>query len=154
MPKLPFNPRAADKTMGAALMLVIIFLPNLYWLARQTAKDEGVWPLWIPIGLGLGLFVFIAAAVYRARGRKLTTATWEFAFSFAAKVECLWGAFVLVTGRTMNKLNSVAVPRSSAIVNFSLAALWWIVALLIAASARSSAPGDEGVEPPPAERLD
>jgi len=126
--KLPMKATPAERYMAAALMLVLLFAPELMIVTVRSFRSPGFWPLSIPAAAMCALLGCIAVGVYRNNPAALTRAAWAYAAGWAAVIELFYGIFIAVAGRIPSKLASPHVARSHSIMNFLLAATWSVLA--------------------------
>ena len=129
--RVPIEATRAERQMAVPLVMLLVLVPSMLMIGVRIMGNAGAWPLWIPMILLLGLLIVILVGVYRRNRAALTPAAWGYAFGWTGLVQLVFGLFILVTGRTPNKYSHVSVPRSNAVINFLLAALWWAVALAL-----------------------
>jgi hypothetical protein len=118
----PIKASYPERQMGTSLGVAVLLASYLGVLTFRVWEDPGLWPFWIMMAILVGFFAFLAVVTYRRKSAALTQKAWAYALGWASIVELFYGTFVLVTGRTGGKFGGYKVPRSSAKIDFVLAA--------------------------------
>ena len=134
--RIPVKVTPAERTAAFLLGIVILWVPSLLLAATIVMRNPGTWPLSIPIIAGFGLLAVLVVGVSRTNRVMLTPAAWAYACGWTGLVHLTRGSFTLVTGRTLTKIGSRAVPRSSSVTEFVFAAILLFAAIALSRHAK------------------
>lgn len=136
--RIPVKVTPAERTTAFLLGIVILWVPSLLLAAMIVMRDPGgAWPLSIPIIAGFGLLAVLVVGFSRTNRVVLTPAAWAYACGWTGLVHLARGSFTLVTGRTLTKIGSRVVPRSSSVTEFVFAVILLFVAIALSHRARA-----------------
>ena len=138
--RIPVKVTPAERTTAFLLGIVILWVPSLLFAAMFVVRDPGgAWPLSIPIIAGIGLLETLVVGVSRTNRIALTPAAWAYACGWTGLLHLARGSFILVTGRTLTKISSRSVPRSSSVTEFVFAVILLFVAIALSRARKNLA---------------
>src|SRR5690242_15471332 len=126
--RLPIKTTSAERQIAGVILIAALFAPSV-WAVAIRATEPGAWPLAIPLVMVFALITVMTVGVRRNNPGGFTLAAGAYGFAWAAAVNLMYAAFILVTGRLPTKMHSRAVPRSSAIVEVRIAVVWSVIAV-------------------------